>query len=147
MSPTHRQRHAAPRSQSQAGFTLLEVVAAFSILALGLAMAMQAASGAMTQSRIAAEQTHAALLAQTVMDTLGAVEPLEEGDYRGEFDDGYRWHASVTPYELQEQADDLSNLAQAIELFRVDLEVEWQRGERPVSARFSTLRAMYRRND
>lgn len=126
---------------------MLEVVAAFSILALGLAMAMQAATGAMNQSRIAAEQTHAALLAQTVMDTLGAVEPLEEGDYQGEFENGYRWHASVTPYQLEEQADELSNLGQAIELFRVDLEVEWQRGQRPMSARFATLRAMYRRNN
>lgn len=144
MHALSRQCHRSTHALNQQGFTLLEVVSALAILALGLAMAMQAAGGAMNQSRIAAEQTHAALLAQTAMDGLGAVEPLEEGDYRGEFDHGYRWHATVRPYQLP-GGDELAELGQSVELFQVDLEVEWQRGDRPMRSRFSTLRAMYRR--
>lgn len=128
---------------------MLEVVAAFAILALGLGLAMQAASGAMNQTRRAAEETHAALLAQTVLDSLGAVEPLEEGEYGGEFEHGYRWQAVVYPYQLPES--ELGELAatgiQAVQLYKVELEVQWMRGDRPARARFSTLRAMYARNN
>ncbi|MBD8526451.1 prepilin-type N-terminal cleavage/methylation domain-containing protein [Pseudomarimonas arenosa] len=140
-------RHHQPAATAaQQGFTLLEVVAALAVLALGLGLSMQALSGAMNQSRISAEQTHAALLAQTVLDNLGAVEPLEEGEYSGEFEHGYRWYVNVTPYLLEEEGVDLISLGQSVELMRVDLEIEWQRGQREMRSRFSTLRAMYRRD-
>lgn len=128
----------------QGGFTLLEVVAAFAILALGLGLAMQAASGAMQQSRQAAEHTRAALYAQSLLDTLGVGEPLEEGEYQGEFEDGFRWQATVTPYELPavELAVDIDPLASPTRLLRIDLVLEWPRGEQWARAEFATLRAM-----
>ena len=132
----------APRSQH--GFTLLEVVAAFAVLALGLGLAMQGLSGSLQQSRQAAEHTRAALYAQSVLDTLGVGEPLEEGAYEGEFEDGYAWRAEVTPYEVPieglPEGIDLS--LTPVELLRVDLLVTWPRGERQAEARFATLRAM-----
>jgi len=128
----------------QRGFTLLEIVAAFAILAIGLGMAMQAASGAMQQSRQSAEHTRAALHARSVMDTLGVGERLEPGQFEGEFQDGYRWRAEVSPYELG--ADELPagfdpGFA-AVALLRVDLVISWQRGDQQAEARFTTLRAM-----
>lgn len=131
-------------ARTQTGFTLLEVVAAFAILALGLGMAMQAASGAMQQSRQSAEHTRAALHARSVLDTLGVGERLEEGRYEGEFADGYRWHADVSPFELdgEELPVGYSPELSAVSLLRVDLVIEWERGRQTAEARFSTLRAM-----
>jgi general secretion pathway protein I len=131
-------------ARGQRGFTLLEVVAAFAILALGLGMAMQAASGAMQQSRQAAEHTRAALHARSVLDTLGVGERLEPGQYGGEFADGYRWRAEVAPFELggEDLPVGFDPSFSAVSLLRVDLVIEWQRGTQTAEARFSSLRAM-----
>lgn len=145
--PSARSAFAAPRGarpSAARGFTLLEVVAAFAILALGLGLAMRAATGAMQQSQQAAEHTRAALHARSVMDTLGVGERLEEGGYGGEFRDGYRWQAEVSRFELsdEELPVGFDPAFGATELLRIDLLIEWERGGRMAQARFSTLRAM-----
>jgi general secretion pathway protein I len=131
-------------ARREAGFTLLEVVAAFAILAIGLGLAMQAATGAMQQSRQAAEHTRAALHARSVLDTLGVGEPLEEGSYGGEFEDGYSWAAEVGPFELAEEELPIGfdPALGAVRLLRIDLLIEWERGGRSAQARFASLRAM-----
>lgn len=136
-------RPRARRAGAQGGFTLLEVVAAFAILALGLGLAMRAATGSMQQSRQAAEHTRAALHARSVFDTLGVGEPLQEGQYRGEFEDGFRWSAQVTPYQPGEGEPEGFDPAQAmVRLVRIDLDIEWERDGRPARAHFASLRAM-----
>lgn len=137
-------RRAFALAQGQSGFTLLEVVAAFAILALGLGLAMQAATGAMQQSRQAAEHTRAALHARSVMDTLGIGERLEEGSYDGEFRDGYRWSAEVSEhlFEEGELPPGFDPQLSAVRLLRIDLVIEWERGDKVAQARYASLRAM-----
>lgn len=137
-----RLRLRAPARRAR-GFTLLEVVAAFSILAIGLGLAMQAATGAMQQSRQAAEHTLAALHARSLLDTLGVGETLQEGSLGGEFDDGYRWSALISAYvpEAGEGLDADPALA-PVRLLHIELVIEWERAGRRAEARFASLRAM-----
>lgn len=136
-TPVKQPRHAR-------GFTLLEVVMAFSILAIGLTLAMGVATNAMRQARQAAEHTEAALHAQTLLDNAGLEERLEPGDSSGEFDDGYSWQLSVQPYEPQADVmpEGLDGLSMPVELLELELVIAWERGEKRHEARFRTLRAM-----
>lgn len=130
----------------QHGFTLIEIVAAFSILALGLALSMSIASGAIGQARRGATFTEAALNARSLLDMAGAGERLEEGTSEGEFDERYAWQLDVTPYEpepIEGQAPATTTVAMPpVELYRLDLTVRWQEGDREREARFATLRAL-----
>jgi general secretion pathway protein I len=121
------------------GFSLIEMIAAMFILALGLGMLMQVLGGSLNQARRAQEQTEAALWAQSMLDTLGMGEPLEVGSDGGEFDDRYRWDLEVSeaPWESESV---VSPDALPYILYRVELTVSWGSDGRERQARFETLR-------
>ena len=144
MTKTHLHRSTHFASRSAGGFTLIEVVAAFAILAIGLALIMQIATGGMRQARQAADYTEAALLAQSLLDTAGVGERLKLGDSRGEWEDGFRWELAVAPFELEaaDAGPALDPLTSPVRLVELDLTVIWERGGKQREAKYRTLRAM-----
>ena len=87
----------APRPQS--GYTLIEVIVAFALLALALTLLLGTLSGAARQVGWAGDAGRAALHAQSLLDQQGIGEPIQAGERTGEFDDGrYRWTLGVTPW-------------------------------------------------
>ena len=136
-------RHRAPGRARAAGFTLIEIIVAFAVLAIGLGIAMQIATGAMRNARHAEERTEAALYAQSLLDSAGIGERLEEGETQGDFGDRYRWSLSVTPFEVEAATDSPLDPALApVQLYRLELVVTWGRLPREQEARFVTLRAL-----
>ncbi len=123
------------------GFTLIEVVVAFSLLALGLAAVMQIAVGSLRQARNASEFTEATLYAQSLLDSLGVGERLEEGRDSGQFGDRYNWDLEVSLWEIETDSN-IDLTMSPVELYRIDLVVSWQRGKNMREAHFSTLRAL-----
>lgn len=144
--PLQRQSRRRYAGRPSGGFTLIEIVLAFSILAIGMTLAMQAATHSVRQARQAAEQTEAALLAQNLLDAIGRDERLEEGESEGEFDDSpYRWRLTVNKYEPVEDAGLPAApvaMPTEVELLEIELVIEWDAGDRRRESRFNTLRAL-----
>jgi len=130
-----------PNPTRQRGFTLIEIVVAFAIMALGLGIAMQIATGAMRNARQAATRTDAALYAQSLLDTVGVGERLEEGTSNGEFGDDFHWTLLAEPYEIETETP-LEPGMSPVQLYRLQLDVSWEQGGREQEARFVTLRAL-----
>jgi general secretion pathway protein I len=123
------------------GFTLLELVAAFAIFAIGVGIALQIATGAMGMARRSATYTHAALLAQSKLDELGWGAELEEGSDSGEFDDKYRWEISVAKMDPP-MTESGTTEEIPVDLMRVELVVRWEEGRAAREAKFVTMRAI-----
>lgn len=140
-APSIRPRLLQRAPSRQRGFTLIEIVVAFSILAVGLGIAMQIATGAMRQARSASDYTEAALYAQSLLDNVGVGERLEEGESSGEFDERFQWSLRVEPYEIETDAP-VDEAMAPVELYRLELLVTWRRGRNEQEARFVTLRAL-----
>ncbi|MDE2085731.1 MAG: prepilin-type N-terminal cleavage/methylation domain-containing protein [Xanthomonadaceae bacterium] len=62
------------------GFTLIELVAAFVIFAIGFGVLLQILTTCLHTTAQAADYTRAALWAQSLMDVQGVGEPLKDGD-------------------------------------------------------------------
>ncbi len=112
----------------QGGFTLLEVIVAFALLALALTMLLGALSGASRQVRQSADGSRATLHAQSLLAQLGVGEALRPGTQEGSFEGGrYRWRLDVAPF-----ADPLAARAQldptSPQLMDVRLQVRWGEG-------------------
>lgn len=84
----------------QSGFSLLEVLIAFSILAISMGVLLQIFSRAMSTTAISGEYSRAATLAEAKLNAVGIESPLEEGTYSGDPDDGMEWEIDVYRYEL-----------------------------------------------
>ena len=130
--------------KSNRGFSLLEVLVAFVILALVLGVLMQIFSGGLRNASLAGEYQHAVLLGQSKLASVGIETPLKEGESNGEFDAVYRWQASIRPYlDSQAQAEGQAGLPAPllpVTLMEVEIRVLWGDTEQPRLVNFKTLR-------
>ena len=128
----------------QVGFTLIEAIAAFVLLALFLGVLMAALTTSMRQTVRAEQESMASQWAQSKLDLVGIGEKLETGATRDRFDDVYRWEMSVEEYDPPRDEPleiPLDPKALGMNLYRVDLDVFWGPRGAEGSTRFTTLRA------
>ncbi len=92
----------------QRGYSLLEVIVAFALLALALTLLLGSLSGASRQVGQAELRSRAVLHAQSLLATTGVIEPLQQGERSGQWEDGrYHWRLQVEPY-VDARADALA---------------------------------------
>lgn len=133
------------------GFTLLEVMLAFVVFALSFAVVLEIMAGSMRSVMRASDDTKVALFAQSLMDLVGTEIPIEEGQYSGTGMDHYQWEMSITYYDAGGESDDaggggmisqeLADMS-GIELYRVDLYLDWETGRRQRDFHFSTIHSV-----
>lgn len=121
----------------QRGFSLLEVVVAFAILAVTLGVLMQVFSTALNTTALSGEYSRAATLAETRLNAVGIDIPLEAGSYSGDPEDGISWQVFVEPF----QTGDLT-WEPTLEAFYVTAVASWgdDRGGSRREVILSTLR-------
>jgi general secretion pathway protein I len=106
------------------GFSLLEVLVAFTILAMLLGALFQVFSGGLRAARSGDQYTRATIIAQSRLAALGVEQPLREGVSSGTDDDPYHWRVTVSPY-LDDQMPVADHVLQPL---TVHVEVFWEEG-------------------
>jgi general secretion pathway protein I len=116
----------APGMRRARGYTLIEVIVAFAVLALALTLLLGTLSGAGKQVRWADDAGRAALYAQSLIDQLGIGVPLAPGQRQGDFEDGrYHWQLQVSPWRDPAQPPDQPQGLAAPSLLAVTLRIDW----------------------
>ena len=125
----------------QRGYTLIEVIVAFALLALALTLLLGTLSGAVRQVRWSTDAGRAALHAQSLLDQAGLGEPLRAGTREGEFEDGrYRWSLEVEPWTDPALPPPDATAPAAARLFELRLAVRWNEGGPRERLQLRTLR-------
>ena len=114
-----------------AGFSLIEVLVAFAILALSLGVLMDIFGGGLRNLGTSSAYTRAMLLAQSRLAEYGASVPLRAGSSQGDFDTSYRWRADVAEQPA---------VYLGVALYRIHLEVLWGPAADPRRVELDTLR-------
>ena len=117
---------------------------AFVIFALSFATVLEIMAGSMRSVRRASDDTQVALLTQSIIDLVGTEIPLEEGQFNGNGMDRYDWNMGIYLYAASDEDLRTQELAElsGIELYRVELDINWQTGRRDRSLHFSTIRSI-----
>ena len=84
------------RPKRNSGFTLIEVLIAFAILAMVLGVVFRTLSTGLSHERTAGLVTARVLEARSILDRLGADIALEEGTIEGRLATGERWALTVS---------------------------------------------------
>ncbi len=81
------------------GFSLLEILVAFTILALAVGILMQIFSRGVNGATLADRYARATMYAESKLATVGIEEALKETVLNGKFDDDFSWDMAVRVYQ------------------------------------------------
>ncbi len=130
------------RPAREAGFTIVEVLAAFVVFGLALAGIMQLFTRGLTDAQLADEYARAVMIAQSRLAAFTAVEQVEERNAEGT-EDRYRWRVTAAAYDERREtpnADASRDLNLRVRLIRVDSVVAWSAADgRARDVRLATL--------
>jgi general secretion pathway protein I len=131
------------------GFTLLEVLLAFTLLAVAMGLLISTLGGGLRQVAEAEYETEAALHAQSILDGLGTLQPIRPGTTDGtSADERFRWTMSIAEIEdpAPREVAAATPGAPAVPLeggpqvLRVVLDVSWGAGGERQTMHYVTLR-------
>jgi general secretion pathway protein I len=124
-----------PHPRPAAGFTLLEILVAFTLLATVFSVLLRVFSSGVQGIAITAQYEQATALARSLLLTTD-VDTAAAGMIQGEFENGFRWWREIAPYQRQHAEDQ----PQTRGLYHIAVEVNWQSPLGGRSVRLDTLR-------
>ncbi|UOA09660.1 prepilin-type N-terminal cleavage/methylation domain-containing protein [Methylobacter sp. S3L5C] len=110
----------------QQGFSLLEMLIAFSILAVSLTILLKIFSDGVNTAVVAEDYTAAVQIAESLMVTTGVETPLVAGQNSGLENEKYHWLIEISPFEFN--PENVDNATQTAVLFKVKVIVNWGNG-------------------
>ena len=126
------------------GFSLLEILVAFMLLAMAMGVLMQIFSRGVTGATLADRYARATMYAESKLAGIGIEEELKESALAGKFDDDFSWTLVVRPYQDPVPKDqsvvDFEKLMPT-QLYEIDLKVSFTADDqRERLVNLSTLR-------
>lgn len=123
---------------SPSGFTLIEVLIALAIAALGIASLVAATGVGLGSADLAAQYVNATRRAQSRLDAVGLLQPLTPGEQSGEDGGSFFWRIRISPpasHPPQPGSGDMPGL------YEVEVDIDWRSGVgwREVSLRSERL--------
>ncbi len=107
----------------QRGFSLLEMLISFSILAVSLGILLKIFSSGIITAQVADNYTTAAQIASNLMAKTGVETPLKISENIGVENEFYHWRVRVNPQTFVSPELDLRGLP--VDLFNVNVQVWW----------------------
>ncbi len=116
-----------PRRRDK-GFTLIEVLVAFVLLALVLGTTFEIFSTGLARASELEDHSRALVIAQSRLAVTGVEEAIKEGDTQGDSEDRrFHWTASVR--KVDDGSDPAAPMPSVYAMYRIDVRVAWTGGD------------------
>lgn len=122
--------------KAQSGLTLIEILVAFTIMALSVALILQIIGKGNRSIVLSDEYNKASIIAESLLSTSLHPNSLESAS--GFQLDKFAWEYSITPYE-----EHTTSLDKDFQLYEINISVNWDSGDsKKRNITLSTLRLM-----
>jgi general secretion pathway protein I len=129
-------------SRREAGFSLLEILVAFSVMALTLGVLLRIFGGGNRIAIATDEYSRAIVVAESLLASAGVEAPLQPGETSGDIGELYHWTLKVNPFPVDEDLMPQGNVPVPVKPYWVELSVEWGEGDERRSFDLTTLRLL-----
>ncbi|MCK4493628.1 MAG: type II secretion system protein [Methylococcales bacterium] len=129
----------------QQGFSLLEILVAFSILAFSLGIVLKIFSSSLRTATVAEDYTLAIEIAESLLAKTGTETKLALGEQTGETEPHFKWSVNVIPIALAVSPQLPEALAKRV--VQVNVQVQWGDENHPRSLDLSTLKLLSTHDD
>lgn len=119
------------------GYTLVEVLVAFLILALALTVLLRIFSGGLRSVSVSSDYAEAVMIAETRLAMAGLDERLIPGETSGTESGRFQWTRQVAEYRPSSEYESVTRDANG---FHVTVTVSWPNGARQRSIDVSTVK-------
>jgi general secretion pathway protein I len=127
------------RRRKEQGFSLLEVLIAFAIMAISVTLLLRLFSGSSAVISITDDYTNAILIGESLLEEIGSSATIQPGVREGHVSNRYRWTLSITPYPISPSLLQ-SGMNAAPSPYWVIAEVQWGEGVNQRSFSLKSLR-------
>jgi general secretion pathway protein I len=124
-------------AKHQQGFSLIEILVAFMILAMSLTVIFRIFSGGLRNVALSEDYAQAVLVAESQLSVTGVSEPLEQGVASGVWGDRFHWQRTIEHYQPWEQDKEL---AASMLGYLVTVNVDWEHAGRNRQISLSSVR-------
>ena len=128
-----------PRKRSR-GYTLVEVLVAFMILAMALTVLLRIFASGVRNVSVSSQYAQAVLIGESRLATAGVDAMLAPGETRGVEGEDFHWTRRVVNYE---PAVDYSTYVKGMRAYYVTVTVTWPNGEQQRSIDLSTVKLLH----
>lgn len=118
------------------GFSLLEILVAFSILAISLGVLLNIFSTGLRSAIVSDEYIHAVTIAESLLSKAGIESTLEQNESHGIEEEKYSWSINIESY-----LDDAIDFEKSpVTPYKITVTVSWQEVQEERSINLTTLR-------
>jgi len=131
-----------PFSSKQQGFSLIEVLVAFVILAMSLTVVYRIFSGGLRNVALSEDYARAVLIAESQLAIIGVTTQLEAGVSSGAWNQRFRWERVIEDYQPWERQTELTAPVLA---YRITVNVDWEHAGRTRQITLNSVRLKHDR--
>ena len=107
------------------GFSLLEILVAFSILALSLGVLMRIFSSSLSTVTAIGNQYRATEIAKSLLASSGVEAPLAAGRLEGSVGEQYRWSVDMSRVDDEVMMGSVGQFRPSVALWQMTVRVAW----------------------